>query len=83
MLLFMSYSYSQRKKNNKRGISIPDKEIHYFGLTAEERSIAHQIRIGRMPSRFFAKTDDSHLERDDKGNLTWRTLSTYKELTKK
>ena len=68
----MSYSHTQRKKNKKRT------------RTDEEKSVAQRIRNGQMPRQFFAKSDDSHLQRHEKtGYLTWDMKSTYHELTKK
>lgn len=77
----MSYSYSQRKKANKRS------------RTLEQKAIANDIRKGKMPKTFFAKAGDSKLERSpvtyfrqlrkvSKQKLTWRLIGTYNELTK-
>lgn len=66
----MSTAKTRRKKEKRRHLS------------QEARSIINKIRSGIFPRYFFAKKEEGsgQLERDAKGKLTWRLISTYRAL---
>lgn len=72
-----------RRKDNPnyvRGPKLTEEEL------TEVKRIKRDIRLGKLPSRHFTKTEvggKDRLERNAKGKLTWNVQSTLSTLTKK